>query len=106
MVKRLGLVIALLLVCSSAFAECVINTDTCFWTDADRFMAIGQVIAIAGVETAQASNMMMQDLKDGVAIILSKGTKVNVVERPNKWVIVINLGATPLCGLSQFVSCK
>ena len=99
------MVMALLLVCSSAFAECVINADTCFWTDADRFMAIGKVIYVAG-KTEQASKMMMQDIKEGVAIILSKGTKVNVVERPNKWFVVIDLGATPLCGLSQFVTCK
>ena len=105
--KRLGLVaILMLLVCSAAYGECVINADTAFWTDAERFMAIGKVIATEGADSTRASRMMMRDIKEGIAVILSKGTKVNLIDRPNEWVVVIDLGATPLCGLSQFVNCK
>lgn len=105
--KRLGLVaILMLIVCSAANAECVISDDSAFWTDANRFMAIGKVILIEGTDSTRASNMMMRDIKEGIAVILSKGTKVNLVDRPNEWVVIIDVGATPLCGLSHFVSCK
>ena len=105
--KRLGLVaILMLLVCSAAYGECVVTDDTPFWTDANRFMAIGKVVLTEGTDSVKASKMMMRDIKEGIAIILSKGTKVNLIDRPNEWVVVIDLGATPLCGLSQFVNCK
>jgi hypothetical protein len=105
--KRLGLIaILMMIVCSAANAECVINADAAFWTDANRFMAIGKVIVIEGADSNRASRMMMRDIKEGIAVILSKGTKVNLIDRPNEWVVVIDVGATPLCGLSQFVSCR
>lgn len=87
-------------------AQCWTNGESAFWLDANRFVAIGKVVAIGGPASQQALAMLVQDVRDGVAIVLPAGTEIHVLKRPTPQTVVIELNGAVMCGLSQFVSCK
>jgi hypothetical protein len=106
MVKK---TIMALLVClifaGIANAGCVVVSRTIMYLDAPRFYRVAQICA---VNQEQCTQMMLQDVSAGLAVVMEPGTNLDeaVTVPDNNRIIMCRIGGVLLLGLSETVRCK
>ena len=103
--KKLTLTLCLIIMCTSAFAECVAIEDTVMWTDIERYDLIAR---IGKINPQQGLSLLLDDIRTGKAIQINKGTRVDkVVFLPdNEKVCIVRVNGMGMVGISKAIRCN
>jgi ribosomal protein L2 len=90
---------------SIATAGCAANQDTFMYFDAVRFFKVARVCA---TNPQQCIAMMIDDVNNGDAVYITRGTSFDVGERvpENPRVTVVKKGNIFLMALTEAVNCR
>lgn len=91
------------LMMSTAFAECATTQQTIVYFDAERFFNVDSVLNISQDRGFQ---MVMEDVREGRAMLVPKGLRLDEVKRYNEHISVARVKNTLVVIINDHFSCR